>query len=1180
MIKIIFRFLFSCFLIFQINECSAQIPAESNPHRGMYVDRFVTVFSNGTLDPVFSVLGVDEDRDGFFEKEDELLEYCRENHITYLALYDMGKILGRNRTAWNENTRAHELLERHLCRFIEKAKREYCVDQIGGISGSNATFDSLHAFSQRYPVTNPYRLRRDQINSPFFHPVLYMVENNYEENSEEQNLAEQLKFALRVSDFNSCGECQADIDYINLEDEFWADCVGNFNSWANRLHYMNSVKQMHNSVSPNSPWLTELYLGSMYPCLNPYMLTSIARTVDGCNNCSPCTSCANPHPKLIDRVLLAFLTNHGGIYDHFATTPFAEASTSDSTDFHPLLYSESHALGGFTDYLGLWFTQSYIHNIFLAETYFFNSWNNQAQRTLPRESNVQPGGAMWFAQSYQVRPQKNPSTFYYLIPPCDTNNTVPLSFHYCGPPEAGTEYEFNVIRNSDSAIVYPTGSNAILGITNGHSPASGPSPEVTAVPFRDTTKFPPMFLPPGEYMANLKLKYEGSESCAYTYSHPVLITDKPDAVLIGDSVFCEGEHTWMLATPGTSHQWFRNGQPIPGGTNYYYKASLEGFYHCLINGTGPCAGVTDSIQIRVRKNPAFNINAHCNGNNTVTLIAHSRDTLQTPQRFGEGGVSYRWSNGATTDRITVPLNGTRYRVLVTDPYSGCTNKENIGTPSGATHTYSFGIQQIATPSGSCASNGALQAVYTPAHNSSTSYQWTTGERSASIYNLYPGTYNVVSTVWDNACSYFASFQLGTLPSGGPQVNSQIDNASCFNVADGSVSIQLSGGNAPFTYYWDGIPHESPYDHTSPNQSGLYPGIYTLNIFDASGCRFSHVFTVGISSPEMSIGITSISPVTLCSNNNNGAASIQVTGGTLPYSYSWNDSLSQTSSNATTLGSGTWIVTVTDGAGCSLSEYVSIPSTPPMQLHLEDTSIVQLTCAGDSSGYLKVCFKGGLPPYSVNFPWNMIDSIHAEASYLQAGLHTLIVTDSNSCVFTFAFRIYEPPPIQIQNTVIHESCVSCADGSFSLNMSGGVAPYIISINPPVGVINANQIDSLSPGIYEICITDAENCVKCISDTIIEFPNKLSAINYKTGGFIIQPNPSGKRFKIILDDDIKNLHLDLSIFDIAGRELESFSILPNRHIEFQSELSSGVYLMILKNITGNQVISVRKWIMQQD
>ena len=144
----------------------AQFLPESDPHRGVY------------LDTSRSILGVDKDFDGIFEKEDAVLRYACENHITYLTMYDMHRTIGTSKLIWNENTHQFENPEKHLCRFIEKARTLYGVTQIGAVGGSTNFFDSLSTFLDRYPVTAPIRLNDEIKSSPYFNSRLASVETN------------------------------------------------------------------------------------------------------------------------------------------------------------------------------------------------------------------------------------------------------------------------------------------------------------------------------------------------------------------------------------------------------------------------------------------------------------------------------------------------------------------------------------------------------------------------------------------------------------------------------------------------------------------------------------------------------------------------------------------------------------------------------------------------------------------------------------------------------------------------------------------------------------------------------------------------------------------------------------------------------------------------------------------
>jgi hypothetical protein len=147
-------------------------------------------------------------------------------------------------------------------------------------------------------------------------------------------------------DLNRCGECGANIDVFNVEEEFWYSCASDYQGYADLINYMYQAKLLHNNLYPSYPVFTEAYLANLSYCTSPYSSLDVAHLCDGCSNCSPCTNCPNPQPRIIDRILMSFLTANPNYYIHSNTYQFSDSLTQDSTDFHPLLYAESIDQGG------------------------------------------------------------------------------------------------------------------------------------------------------------------------------------------------------------------------------------------------------------------------------------------------------------------------------------------------------------------------------------------------------------------------------------------------------------------------------------------------------------------------------------------------------------------------------------------------------------------------------------------------------------------------------------------------------------------------------------------------------------------------------------------------------------------------------------------------------------------
>ena len=134
-------------------------------------------------------------------------------------------------------------------------------------------------------------------------------------------------------------------------------------------------------------------------------------------------------------------------------------------------------------------------------------------------------------------------------------------------------------------------------------------------------------------------------------------------------------------------------------------------------------------------------------------------------------------------------------------------------------------------------------------------------------------------------------------------------------ATGSATITESGGTAPYSYSW------SPSGGTGATATGLTPGNYTVTVTDNNLCT-----------ENININIATASAITTniinqknasCFGLSDGSASVQVAGGTPPYTYSWNTSPPQNTATALNLPAGNYVVTVNDNGGCSAIASVSI-----------------------------------------------------------------------------------------------------------------------------------------------------------------------------------------------------------------------------------------------------------------
>jgi hypothetical protein len=296
------------------------------------------------------------------------------------------------------------------------------------------------------------------------------------------------------------------------------------------------------------------------------------------------------------------------------------------------------------------------------------------------------------------------------------------------------------------------------------------------------------------------------------------------------------------------------------------------------------------------------------------------------------------------------------------------------------------------------------------------------------------------------------------------------NVSCYSGNNGSVCATPSGGTSPFSFLWSN-------NATDSCISNLTAGTYCVTVTDALG--ETGTCCAIISQPSLLIVTCITQPNVNCYGENNGIICANVSGGTPPYDYLWNN-MSYTHTNATTncinnLISGFYCVTVTDYNGCTAGCCTTI-SEPPQ---LVATCITQsnVTCHGGNNGSVCVSPSGGTPPYT--WVWNNLATTGC-INNLTTGTYCATVTDSQGCTTSCCTTITEPPPLAVNCTVqSNVSCYGGNDGEICASASGGTAPYTFIWS------NGNTSscwDNLSVGNYCVTITDSHGCTASCCATI--------------------------------------------------------------------------------------------------
>ena len=427
---------------------------------------------------------------------------------------------------------------------------------------------------------------------------------------------------------------------------------------------------------------------------------------------------------------------------------------------------------------------------------------------------------------------------------------------------------------------------------------------------------------------------------------------------------------------------------------------------------------------------------------------------------GNGTYTYLWDNGEMTANAVL-LDAGVHTVTVTDAL-GCETNCMVTINEPAPLTCSIG--QVINVDCNGASTG--QAVVTPlGGNGSYTYLWDNGETTSTATMLDAGTHTVTVTD-DKDCTTTCTISI-TEPVALACTVVEDNPVDCDGEANGGATVTGTGGTGSYTYLWDN-------GETTQSATMLTGGDHTVQIIDANNCTTS--CTVTITNPSgVTCSVVEDSPV-VCFGENNGEATVTALGGTGTYTYAWDNG--ETTATATMLTGGIHTVTVSDGNDCATSCIITIaePDTLTCIVAL-DSPVV---CNGESNGSATVTPTGGNGGNTIL--WDNGETT-ATATMLDAGIHTVTITDSNGCTTTCDVNV--PEPALLECTVAKISDVICngeANGVATVTATGGNPGYTYAWDNGETTLTAI---ALNAGVHTVTVTDTENCTTTCTVTIDEF-----------------------------------------------------------------------------------------------
>ena len=425
-----------------------------------------------------------------------------------------------------------------------------------------------------------------------------------------------------------------------------------------------------------------------------------------------------------------------------------------------------------------------------------------------------------------------------------------------------------------------------------------------------------------------------------------------------------------------------------------------------------------------------------------------------------GGVpnySYSWTPTLSNSPNQSNLAAGTYVVTVTDNHS-CT----VSTQVDIINPPSIALNFVVTdPRCFGDANGIINLIVSggaPAY----SYLWSNGATTQQINNASTGTYYV--TVTDSRGCIKSDSAVVATPS---QLYTAgvIKNVSCFGKNDGSVNVTVYGGTLPYSYNWSG-------GQSTVGINLLSGGSYTLTVTDASGCQVASLYVV--TEPSLlTLGLTGTN--VSCFGGSNGTITTHPSGGTKPYRYTWEGTVSS-DSIVSGLSVGLYGVQLTDSNGCYTFDSIAI--TQPTRINISGFAN-NVVCFNTATGSVDVTsVTGGTPGYS--YAWSN-GGVGANINTISAGVYVVTVSDANNCSETASFTVTQGTRVIVSLATYDPICYNGNTGSVTALVSGGSGPYRYVWSNGVNDTTV-ALNHLTAGTYFVTVTDNVGCSVTANGTL--------------------------------------------------------------------------------------------------
>lgn len=346
----------------------------------------------------------------------------------------------------------------------------------------------------------------------------------------------------------------------------------------------------------------------------------------------------------------------------------------------------------------------------------------------------------------------------------------------------------------------------------------------------------------------------------------------------------------------------------------------------------------------------------------------------------------------------------------------------------------------------------------------TYYQWT-----ITFGNIIDTANNVITVVFPgggagtvsvfalNKCgSANGSYNFNVLTK--PSVTASNDTTLCINVPV-TLSASSSAGNFDW-YAGSNLIGSGSSITVTPQVTTDYVVVAT----DQNGCKQRDTVTVSLF--DLPVPEYIITEET-CFGDDDGTATVSVTGGVPPFVYLWASTPAQNGTTASNLPQGTYQLSITDNLGCVFLDTVEITGPDTLVVNITPT---HATCFGYINGSALAIPSGGTPGYT--YAWTQ-GGTQSLIQGLNAGTYGITITDTLGCKAQNTVVITQPDELITTAQEVQVNCYGGSDGIANTITQGGTPGYLYEWNTQPAQSTASAYN-LSAGTWRVIVQDGNGC----------------------------------------------------------------------------------------------------------